>query len=291
MNLRELTHEVGSVMDRNHGTPFRSQSSSFEPCPRVCDQSHNPVCQVLGVARLGNVLLPSFRTWTANADPETTYSATCQKRNFRCTYHTSDHDSHYHSFLGDQSSPKRARRKPDANQNALHSRGNHQSDLDLNIKISPSNHLSEKNTVDNISTFFQAQPQNTKVPEIRSYPSPDGDEEADNHTMVRMLEDGTGRLLYVGDASTLSFLQLLRMIVETAVGPCSFSLYPGRHGIVENQLDVSLERKLTYRLPDKETALILVESFFINVGPSTVDFCLLQDMTDICPVIRYARDI
>ncbi len=84
--------------------------------------------------------------------------------------------------------------------------------------------------------------------------------------MARMLEDETGRLLYVGDASTLSFLQLLRMVVETAVGPCSFSLDPRRHHIVETQLDLTLEKKLTYRLPDKETALILVESFFTNVS-------------------------
>ena len=95
----------------------------------------------------------------------------------------------------------------------------------------------------------------------------EGDEEADNHTMTRMLEDSTGRLLYVGDASNISFLQLLRMIVETVAGPSAFSLDPGRHRMVENSLNTSLENQLIYQLPDKETALVLVESFFVNVSP------------------------
>ena len=92
------------------------------------------------------------------------------------------------------------------------------------------------------------------------------DEEAENYTMTRMLEDGdgTGTLLYVGDSSTLSFLQLLRVIVENATGPTAFSSDPGRHQITETQFNVSRHINLTHTLPDKTTALVLVESFFVN---------------------------
>lgn len=93
-----------------------------------------------------------------------------------------------------------------------------------------------------------------------------GDEEADNHTMTRMLEDGTGRLIYVGDASTLSFLQLLRMIVETTVGPSPFTMDPDRHRITEIPFSLSSNTELTHLLPERQTAMILVDSFFVNVS-------------------------
>ena len=93
-----------------------------------------------------------------------------------------------------------------------------------------------------------------------------GDEEADNHTMTRMLDDGTGRLIYVGDAASLSFLQLLRMIVETTAGPSPFTMDPERHRITETTLSLSPDTELTHLLPEKQTALILVDSFFVNVG-------------------------
>lgn len=91
-----------------------------------------------------------------------------------------------------------------------------------------------------------------------------GEEEADNHTMTRMLEDGTGRLIYIGDASTISFLQLLRMIVETTVGPSPFTLDPERHKIKETAFSLPPDTGLTHLLPEKQTALILVDSFFVN---------------------------
>lgn len=93
-----------------------------------------------------------------------------------------------------------------------------------------------------------------------------GDEEADNQTMARMLEDDRGRLIYIGDASTLSFLQLLRMIVETAVGPSAFTLDPERHKIMETPFSFAPDTELTHLLPEKHTALILVDSFFLNVS-------------------------
>ncbi len=84
--------------------------------------------------------------------------------------------------------------------------------------------------------------------------------------MARMLDDGRGRLVYIGDASTLSFLQLLRMIVETAVGPSPFSLDPERHKIMETPFSLPANTELTHLLPEKQTAMILVDSFFVHVS-------------------------
>lgn len=111
--------------------------------------------------------------------------------------------------------------------------------------------------------------------DLQRQPTED-DEEAENHTMTRMLEDVNGRLLYVGDASNISFLQLLRMIVETASGPCSFSLNPMRHRLVENELNASLKGRSTYQLPDKKTALVLVRSFFTNVSHLIITLSLFR---------------
>ena len=92
-----------------------------------------------------------------------------------------------------------------------------------------------------------------------------GDEEAENHTMARMMVDSNGRLLYVGEAATLTFLQILRSMVETTVGECPFTTDPARHEIVEPRLKLAEDVRLTYQLPPKEVALILVDAFFVHV--------------------------
>ena len=93
-----------------------------------------------------------------------------------------------------------------------------------------------------------------------------GDEEADNHTITRMLEDVTGRLVYIGDASTISFLPLIRMVVETTAGPSPFTMDPERHKIEETPFSLPSDTELSHLLPKKQTALILVDCFFINVS-------------------------
>ncbi|PVI02916.1 hypothetical protein DM02DRAFT_521760 [Periconia macrospinosa] len=79
-----------------------------------------------------------------------------------------------------------------------------------------------------------------------------------------MLQDPTGRLLYVGDSATLSFLQLLRMMVESASGPSPFTNDPRRHKIVEGQFSLPPGSRYTHLLPDQKTARILVDAFFIH---------------------------
>ena len=72
--------------------------------------------------------------------------------------------------------------------------------------------------------------------------------------------------VYVGDSATLSFLQLIRMMVETTLGPSPFTVDPKRHRILERSLTVPSGIRLTHLLPDRQTARVLVDSFFINVS-------------------------
>ncbi|KAF1985270.1 hypothetical protein K402DRAFT_113829 [Aulographum hederae CBS 113979] len=79
-----------------------------------------------------------------------------------------------------------------------------------------------------------------------------------------MLQDPTGRLLYVGDSASLSFLQLIRMIVEKVAGPSLFTQDPRRHKIAEGPFTLQPSASRTHLLPDRMTAKVLVDSFFIN---------------------------
>ncbi|OAL52915.1 hypothetical protein IQ07DRAFT_503465 [Pyrenochaeta sp. DS3sAY3a] len=79
-----------------------------------------------------------------------------------------------------------------------------------------------------------------------------------------MLQDPTGRVLYIGDSATLSFLQLLRMMVESVAGSSPFTNDPRRHKIVEGQYSLPAGYRHTHLLPDLQTARVLVEAFFIN---------------------------
>jgi hypothetical protein len=90
------------------------------------------------------------------------------------------------------------------------------------------------------------------------------DEEAVIYPQSRMLQDPTGRLLYVGDAATLAFLQLLRLMVDSVAGPSPFTTDPRRHKIVEAQLSIPSNARFTHLLPDKQTAYVLVDAFFVN---------------------------
>lgn len=92
------------------------------------------------------------------------------------------------------------------------------------------------------------------------------DEEAMLYPQPRMLQDSTGRLLYLGDSATLSYLQLIRMIVESVAGPSPFTLDPRRHRIMENTITLPPYIRPPHILPDRQCADILVESYFTNTN-------------------------
>lgn len=97
------------------------------------------------------------------------------------------------------------------------------------------------------------------------------DEEATVYSQTRMLQDPTGRLLYVGDSATLSFLQLIRMMVESVAGQSRFTTDPRRHKIMESQFSLESTTPRSLLIPHKTTAKILADSFFTNV--STTGTC------------------
>ena len=73
-------------------------------------------------------------------------------------------------------------------------------------------------------------------------------------------------VVYVGDSATLSFLQLIRMIVEAWTGPSSFTLDPDRHKIMEAKSSFTQVLQSPQLLPDKTTAEVLARAYFTNVS-------------------------
>ncbi|WEW58226.1 hypothetical protein PRK78_003694 [Emydomyces testavorans] len=76
----------------------------------------------------------------------------------------------------------------------------------------------------------------------------------------RMLKDGRGRLLYLGDSASLSYLDTIRRLVEKTIGVSRFTSDPHKHSLVE--LSISAGLKPTHVLPDREVAEFLIDSFF-----------------------------
>ena len=74
--------------------------------------------------------------------------------------------------------------------------------------------------------------------------------------------------MYLGDSATLSYLQLIRMIVENVTGPSPFTTDPRRHRIMENSFTLPPGLRYTHVLPDRITADVLLDSFFANVSKS-----------------------
>ncbi|KAK8026896.1 fungal specific transcription factor domain-containing protein [Apiospora marii] len=89
-------------------------------------------------------------------------------------------------------------------------------------------------------------------------------DEAEVYPSRRMLQDSTGRLLYVGDSASLSYLQWIRMIVEGISGPSDFTTDPRRHMIMEATMTLPPPSTPSGVLPDRHTADVLVESYFVN---------------------------
>ena len=52
--------------------------------------------------------------------------------------------------------------------------------------------------------------------------------------LARLLRDGKGKFMYVGDSANLSFLQNIRRLVKSSIGDCSLTTDPLRHALVEN---------------------------------------------------------
>ncbi|UKZ63446.1 uncharacterized protein TrAtP1_004676 [Trichoderma atroviride] len=94
----------------------------------------------------------------------------------------------------------------------------------------------------------------------------ESDEEAEIIGHIRMLQDPMERLLYIGDSSTLSYLQLIRMIVFNTTGPSAFTDDPNRHHILEPAASITPSAMVPYMLPNRDVTNFLVESYFVNTS-------------------------
>lgn len=71
--------------------------------------------------------------------------------------------------------------------------------------------------------------------------------------------------VYLGDSATMSFLQLIRMNVETVAGSSPFTEDPKRFWITELQSNLPANHIHTHLLPSRDTANVLLQSFLANV--------------------------
>lgn len=53
--------------------------------------------------------------------------------------------------------------------------------------------------------------------------------------LARLLRDGKGKFIYVGDSANLSFLQNIRRLVKSSIGDCALTTDPLRHALVERK--------------------------------------------------------
>ena len=51
--------------------------------------------------------------------------------------------------------------------------------------------------------------------------------------LSRLIQDGRGKFMFIGDSANLSFLQSIRRLVRDSLGPCAFADDPLRHLLVE----------------------------------------------------------
>ncbi|KAK5990037.1 Filamentous growth regulator 27-like protein [Cladobotryum mycophilum] len=92
----------------------------------------------------------------------------------------------------------------------------------------------------------------------------DDDQDVEIIRQPRMLEDEANRLLYIGDASSISFVQLIRMLVDHTTGSSPFTLDPLRHKMLDLPAPIPQTSMVPYILPDRETSNLIVQSFFTN---------------------------
>lgn len=83
----------------------------------------------------------------------------------------------------------------------------------------------------NIEQQQQQQRQQQQPPPSRD--DKDGTATAPVPKVARLLRDGQGKFMYIGDSASLSFLQSVRRIVSVAIGRCEFTEDNSRHSMLE----------------------------------------------------------
>ncbi|RYC58363.1 hypothetical protein CHU98_g7846 [Xylaria longipes] len=171
---------------------------------------------------------------------------TCTKRQLECQYTSSSSE---HS--GSQDSPPSKRRHVDSSSNIMKPPNEtRQGTTRNNSSIMPWNQLTESGGIEAVLVKPEHKHIGISRP-LLGETDVDFDsrsklsnasvaaDEAEVYPQNRMLQDSTGRLLYIGDSATLSYLQWIRMIVENISGPSEFTTDPRRHMIMENTISTA----------------------------------------------------
>jgi hypothetical protein len=86
--------------------------------------------------------------------------------------------------------------------------------------------------------------------------------------LTRLLRDGKGKFMFIGDSANLSFLQNIRRLVKSSIGDCAFVNDHFRHGMIEStpsglpQWTGSQDLPAQLR-PSAEESMELVHQFFL----------------------------
>lgn len=88
--------------------------------------------------------------------------------------------------------------------------------------------------------------------------------------------------MYLGDSATLSYLQFIRMIVESVDGPSQFTMDPSRHRLMELTTSLPPDTRTSLLLPDRRTADVLIRSYLTNVSLTSVTLPFLTQYTTSC---------
>ncbi|KGO43228.1 Aldolase-type TIM barrel [Penicillium expansum] len=86
--------------------------------------------------------------------------------------------------------------------------------------------------------------------------------------VARLLRDGQGKFMYIGDSASLSFLQSLRRVVTSSIGRCEFTEDNSRHSMLEAfQSNPSTQPGALVAPPSNEEAQRLAGQFVLATSP------------------------
>ncbi|KAJ5124588.1 uncharacterized protein N7515_008413 [Penicillium bovifimosum] len=86
--------------------------------------------------------------------------------------------------------------------------------------------------------------------------------------VARLLRDGQGKFMYIGDSASLSFLQSVRRVVMSSIGRCEFTEDNSRHSMLEAfQRNPSTQSGPLATPPSNEEAHRLARQFVLATSP------------------------
>lgn len=86
--------------------------------------------------------------------------------------------------------------------------------------------------------------------------------------VARLLRDGQGKFMYIGDSASLSFLQSVRRIVSASIGRCEFTEDTSRHSMLEAfQSNSRIQSGVVIPPPRNEEAQHLARQYVLATSP------------------------